>query len=60
MKKSIYPESASVYLPKGTKNRLQAVALDCGMTVSTFLRIAVLDRLKNVQKQGERGRRGVA
>ena len=57
MKKAIYPESASVYLPKGTKTRLQVAALDCGMTVSTFLRIAVLDWLK--KKPGKRGQRAV-
>ena len=38
MKKAIYPESAAVYLPKGTKNRLQA--LD-GTFPSTLHRDAV-------------------
>lgn len=45
MKQSIYPESAAVYLPRGTKERLQAVAIQRGMTASTFMRVAVLDRL---------------
>ena len=48
MKQSIYPESAAVYLPRGTKDRLHAVAIQHGMTASTFMRIAVLDRLKGV------------
>ena len=56
MKKTLYPESASVYLPKGTKARLEAEAVERGMTVSTLLRIAVLDRLRNAQKTTKRGR----
>ena len=32
MKQSIYPESAAVYLPLGTKGRLHAVAVQHGMT----------------------------
>ena len=50
MKQSIYPESAAVYLPLGTKGRLHAVAVQHGMTASTFMRVAVLDRLKGVDK----------
>ena len=43
-------------LPKGTKARLETAAVERGVTVSTFLRIAVLDRLRNAQKAPELGR----
>ena len=56
IKKTLFPESASVYLPKGTKARLETAAVERGMTVSTFLRIAVLDLLRNVQKAPGLGR----
>ena len=53
-KKTLYPESVSVYLPKGTKARLEAEAAERGMTVSTFLRIAVLDLLRNAKTAQKR------
>ena len=51
MRTTMNPERTAVYLPKGTKARIQAATEDHSITESTFVRIAVLERLKQLERE---------
>ena len=46
LKRTRMTEGSAVYFPSGTKAKIQAVADPRGMSESTFIRMAVLDRLR--------------
>ena len=48
-----FPEAVSVYLPSGTKKRLDDLPAEHGITPSTLMRLAILERLEKAEK-GER------
>ena len=47
-----FPEAVSVYLPRGTKERLGNLPAEHGITPSALMRLAILQRLKQVEKDG--------
>ena len=51
MLRKAFPESAAVYLPEGTKQRLFMVATTRGLPASVLMRQAILDRLRNEEKE---------
>lgn len=51
MRERIYPESAAVYLPDGTKDRLRTIAVERGIPASTLMRAAVLDRIRQEERE---------
>ena len=44
--RATFPDRLAVNLPDGMKPRLQTVAAQQGMNMSTYLRISVMDRLQ--------------
>ena len=46
-----YPETICVYLPRGVKSQIEALADARGMSTSTFLRVEVLTLLRRRQNQ---------
>lgn len=46
MQSEKYPETVCVYLPRGVKSRIEALADERGMSTSTFLRVELLSLLR--------------
>ena len=53
MKRRNFPEASAIYLPAGTRERLDTIAQSTGMNAGTFMRVAVLDRLKEAEQREE-------
>lgn len=45
-KQPMFPESIMVYFPDGGKSRIRDAAKEAGMSMSTYIRSTVLDRVK--------------
>ena len=50
-KRKAYPEPMMTYYRPGTRNRIHAAAASVGMSASAFTRVAVLARLKEVERE---------
>ena len=46
-----FPEIVTVRLPRGSKRRLQALPPELGMSPSAVTRLAILDRLAELERQ---------
>ena len=54
-KKPTKPEKTAAYLPAGTKQRIADIVGDYSLTESAFIRIAVLERLAQIEAQRRNG-----
>ncbi len=48
-----FPESVIVRLPSGSKARLEALPPDIGLSPATVMRLAILDRLAELERREE-------
>lgn len=46
-----FPETVIVRLPSGSKARLNALPPDIGLSPSTVMRLAILDRLAEIERR---------
>ena len=56
-KRVTYREPVMIYFQAGNRDRLHAAASAVGLSASAFSRVAVMERVKEVEEQAQRDRK---